>query len=307
MTSVQYLVTVIIVTFRSRQTIAHTLEVLRSAADDRTVRVIVVDNASPDDTADLVADNFPWVQLIRSTHNVGFGRGCNLGIDQANSPYVLLLNPDATLDKISIQRLVDFMEQHRRVGICGPAVRDTCGTLQPSGPLPTPLKVALKPLLPGWAGRGQRHVAPGDPPMRSDWICGSIMLLRKEMLDVIGAFDPRFFLYYEETDLCFRARQHGWECWTVGEAVGRHINAASAKETNEPMIWGTLSEHYFRSRFYFFSKHYGLIRAIVAEVGEFGSMVLRAILNRMRGKSYPYLRPRLSAPFLKSPRQVIEP
>lgn len=300
-------VTVVIVTYRSRKTIAQTLESLYPAFVNRVADVVVVDNASPDDTKAVVEDQFPWVKLIPSQQNLGFGRGCNLGIDVATTPFILLLNPDATLSTESLQRLVFFFDAHPHAGICGPAVREASGVLQSSGPLPTPLKVALKPLLPGWAGRGQRHVAPGDPPIRSDWICGSIMMLRKKMLDAIGTFDPRFFLYYEETDLCFRARENGWECWTVGEAVGGHINAASAKETNEPMIWGTLSDHYFRSRFYYLSKHYGFIPATFAEVGELGSMMLRAFLNRLRGKSYPYLKPRLNAPFLKSPGHLIEP
>ena len=162
----------------------------------------------------------------------------------------------------------------------------------------------LKALLPGLAARGQRHVLPGEAPVETDWICGSIMLLRMWVIEEIGGFDPRFFLYFEDTDLCYRAMQAGWELWTVGEAVCRHVNAASAKSTKERMMWGTISEHYFRSRFYYMSKHFGLPRAVAAEVGEILFMHVRAAIDLIRGSANKNLKPRMKAPILKFPACV---
>jgi len=294
-------VTAVIVTFQSRDTIGEVLEIFQDLHQQNSADVVVTDNNSTDGTADFIAQAYPFVQLIRNRENIGFGRGCNCGFDFARTPYILLINPDAKIDKDSLDILMDFMEAHPRVGICGPAVVDESGALQPSGGSPTPWKAAIKPLLPGLASRGQRSIIPGETPRATDWICGSVMLLRSQMIKEIGGFDPRFFLYFEETDMCRRAMKAGWEIWTVGTAVAGHVNAASAKSTSAEMIWGTISEHYFRSRLYFFRKHFGLPAAVFAEIGELCSMLLRAALDLLRGRTYKHLRPRLRAPILKFP------
>lgn len=294
-------VTVVTVTYNSRGTIGPALDALREAYDTGLADTVVVDNASHDGTAGFVAGHAPWATLVRNSGNVGFGRGCNRGFECVATPYVLLLNPDAVITAQSLITLVDFMVQNPPAGICGPAVRETSGALQPAGALPDPWKIMLRPLLPGWASKELRHVVPGEAPTPSDWICGSVMLLRWRMLEEIGWFDPRFFLYFEETDLCYRARKAGWEIWTVGEAVAEHVNAASAKATKAHMMGGTISEHYFKSRFYYMIKHFGWSAAIVAELGELIFMFIRAAVDLMRGKSYMSLGPRLRAPILKLP------
>ncbi len=294
-------VTVVIVTYNSRETIGAALDALQESYAAGLADIVVVDNASHDGTADFVAEHSPWATLVRNSGNVGFGLGCNRGFECVATPYVLLLNPDAVITAQSLMTLVDFMERNPRAGICGPAVQEISGALQPAGALPNPWKIMLRPLLPGWASKGLRHVVPGEAPAPADWICGSVMLLRWRMLEEIGWFDPRFFLYFEETDLCYRARKVGWQSWTVGEAVAGHVNAASAKTTKAPMMRGTISEHYFRSRFYYMIKHHGWPTAVVAELGELLLMMARAAGERVRGRSCKNLGPRLRAPILQRP------
>ncbi|MFH7320739.1 glycosyltransferase family 2 protein [Desulfurivibrio sp. D14AmB] len=293
-------VTVVVVTYQSRNTIGATLDSLRESCD-AGLAVVVVDNASNDGTADFVAAHAPWATLVRGQGNIGFGRGCNRGFDLVATPYVLLLNPDAVIAADALTRLLTFMEQNPQVGICGPAVQEPSGELQPTGALPDPWKIMLRPILPGWAERDMRHVVPGERPQATDWVCGSIMLLRWKMIEEIGRFDPRFFLYFEETDLCRRARRAGWEIWTVGEAVAEHVNAASAKATGAHMMWDTIAEHYFRSRFYYLIKHFGWPAAVTAELGELLLMTVRAAGERLRGRSYKSLGLRLRSPILKLP------
>jgi N-acetylglucosaminyl-diphospho-decaprenol L-rhamnosyltransferase len=297
----QQRISIVIVTYRSRRTIDATLQALRESQEGGLARVIVVDNASDDGTADFVSQHYPSVTLIRNAGNVGFGRGCNQGIELASTPFILLLNPDAVIDARSLAILLDFLDRNPRVGICGPAVIDESGALQPAGGLPKPWKIIIRPLSSKLASREQRFVVPGEAASETDTICGSIMLLRKEMIDMIGAFDPRFFLYFEETDLCCRAREAGWEIWTVGEAVGRHVNAASAKQTNAEMLWDTISEHYFRSRFYYLIKHFGWPAAVFSEIGEIASMVLGVGVDALRGKPRPAIGARLRAPIMRMP------
>lgn len=307
MTTCQRQVTGVIVTFRSRHTIGATLDALLEAHGAGLAEVVVVDNSSNDGTADFVAEHYPWVTLVRDGGNVGFGKGCNRGLEYVTTPYALLLNPDAVISFQALTTLLDFMNGHPRVGICGPAVVEASGDLQPAGGLPTPWKIMLKPLWPRWASRGRRLVVPGEASTATDWICGSIMLLRSAMIKEVGEFDPRFFLYFEETDLCLRAQESGWELWTVGEAVCGHINAASAKATNDPMIWGTLSEHYFKSRFYYLVKHFGWPLAVIAEIGELSFMFVRATADLARGRPYENLKLRLASPILKLPARLEVP
>jgi hypothetical protein len=292
---------VAIVTYNSRHTIEDTLTGLQESVQTGLAEIVVVDNASKDGTADYVKEQFPNVNVLRNSVNIGFGRGCNEGFRKVETPYILILNPDAVIDHTSLSLLVEFLDGNPRAGICGPAVQEASGVLQPAGNLPDPWKIMLKPILPGWATRNQRHVAPGEKPRTVDWICGSVMLLRTEMIDQIGGFDPRFFLYFEETDLCYRAREAGWQIWTVGKAVANHVNAASAKATGAKMQGGTISEHYYKSRFYYIIKHYGWVLAVTSEIGELVFMVVRIVLNMMRGKGGANIGARLKAPILQLP------
>jgi len=303
-TAISPKLTVVIVTYRSKETIAPTLDALKAAYDEKLVDIVVIDNASNDGTADFVAQRYPFVALVRNRENIGFGRACNQGFDHSTTPYVLLLNPDAVLSLGPMKILVDFMDRTRRAGICAPAVRRTSGSLQAAGNLPNPLTVMLSPMFSRWTMRGQKPIAPGGAPDRTEWICGSIMLVRKDMLKEIGAFDPRFFLYFEETDLCHRAHGAGWEIWTVGEAVGEHMNAASAATTDSVMHGDTIAEHYYRSRYYYLTKHFGRIAAATAEIGELAFLGLRTVIDRIRGKERKTLEQRLRAPVMKLPSPV---
>jgi GT2 family glycosyltransferase len=280
------------------------LDALLDAHREDFVDAVVVDNASDDGTADFVAETYPWVRLVRNAKNVGFGRGCNRGFEHVIAPYVLILNPDAVMEYCALKILVAYMEGNERIGICGPAVTEQSGALQPAGSLPSPWKTILKPLFAKWTRGIQRHIVPGEHPAKTNWLCGSILLIRRSVLDTIGGFDPRFFLYFEETDLCYRALKAGWEIWTVGTAVGKHVNGASAKKMNTPMMWGAISEHYFQSRYYYMMKHYGSIWAKSVEVGELVCMACRAAVECVRGKTYPDLALRLRAPIFKVPPRM---
>jgi len=295
-------VTVVIVAYKSLTTIGQTLDALKDSNESGLVDIVIVDNASNDGTLNYLKRNHPSIKLIESNKNIGFGRGCNLGMEVATTPYVLLLNPDAVIDTKSMSILINFMNENPKAGICGPAVIEPTGKLQQAGNLPNPWKVMLKPLLPQLVSRGQRIVEPKESPLKTDWICGSVMLIRMDMINQIGLFDPAIFLYFEETDLHYRAQKAGWEIWTVGKAICTHVNAASAKLTNEKMSGGTISEHYYRSRFYYMAKHFSYPVAIFAEAGELVFMFFRGLVNLLRRKSNRSIRLRFCSPIFKLPK-----
>jgi len=121
------------------------------------------------------------------------------------------------------------------------------------------------------------------------------------MLNDVGAFDPRYFLYFEETDLWLRAQRSGWELWAVGEAVATHIQATSAQTAGRRLYKGCISEYFFRSRFQYLTEHFGWPAAAAAELGELSVIFARASYRRLRGRNIDDFWVRLRAPVLGRP------
>lgn len=283
--------TAVIVTYESSDTIDAALDQVREARDAGLLDCIVVDNASRDDSAERVARH-PWVRLIRSPHNLGFGRACNLAFAEVRTPRVLLLNPDAVLPIEALRTLEAYLDDHPDVGIAAPAIREP-GGLQLAGGLPTPLRVVREAAGVRVPYPDRIPIEPGAEPFETSWLCGAILLIRRQLIDDLGGFDPRFFLYFEETDLCRRAREHGWKLAAVGEAVGEHRNAASSESSASQLYEGCIPEHFFESRFYYLTKHHGRLAAICTEAGAALFETLRSLLRRGAGRDPGPLRPRV--------------
>lgn len=278
------IVTAVIVTYESRGTICRALDALSEAYIAGLANTIVVDNASHDGTADIIALSYSWVTLIRSEKNIGYGRGCNLAFKKVQTPYVLLLNPDAEMDVNAIDLLVDFMNSHRKAGISAPSIIEGENRIQAAGLMTTPLSI-LKGAFGAHSTMPQaRPVTPGNLPFQTTWVCGAVMLIRSELYKRLGGFDPRFFLYFEETDLCLRTIQQGMEIWAVGEAVARHVGGASARTTGKSLASSCIAEHYYPSRFYYLVKHYGWIKAIGTETMVFILQQIRNWKHRFLGR-----------------------
>jgi GT2 family glycosyltransferase len=200
---------ILIVTYNSAGEIDQQLAALQPGARRLHWQVIVVDNASHDGTADLVARRHPWVSLQRSAINLGFAAGNNLAAQYAQAPLLLLLNPDAMVDPAIIERGVERMLAHPTVGVAGGRLIGDDGSDQPSGRLfPSALNDALT--LSGLAaryphsrlfGRADRTWANPEIAAQVDWVPGAFAFVRNDLFTRLGGFDSRFFLYYEEVDL----------------------------------------------------------------------------------------------------------
>ncbi len=295
----QPIASAIIVTYQSRSTIEATLNALQALLTEGELEVIVVDNTSTDGTPAFIKENFPSVHLIESDRNLGFGNACNLAAKEAASPYLVFINPDAVLKKDALEHLVRFMDERPRVGICAPAILH-----QHAGGLETPQNIIRKALhLP--SDKSRREMTLGAEPFETDWLCGAVYLIRTSLFQELGGFDPRFFMYFEETDLCLRASQAGFEIWAVQSAVAEHEGGVSAKQTKMATQWGAVSKYFFESRYYYLCKHHGRVAASTAETIDLLPVVARAIANKLglRKDGISTLKSRLAGGYLKQPEE----
>lgn len=248
-------VRVVVVSWNSRATLSDCLRSI--ASTDLAVEAWLVDNASADGSADVVARDFPAVHLIRNGENVGFARACNQALRQADARYYCLLNPDARLEPGALAVLVRFMEEHPSAGACGPALAHADGSLQPNGgPLPSLLgsflyAMRLRNLNPaGYDRRFRWGREDFTADARVGQVSGACLLVRAEAVRQVGLMDERFFLYYEEVDWCARFQQAGWEVWYVPEARVLHHWGHSTGQTG----FGSV-RHLCRSQYQYFAKH----------------------------------------------------
>jgi GT2 family glycosyltransferase len=202
------------------------------------VRAIVVDNASPADDLATVAD-LP-VTTITARRNGGFAAGCNLGWPQGDSPYVLFLNPDATIDATALARLVEALDREPRRAIAAPRIVDDTGALQHSlrrfPRLRTTYAQAfyLHRLAPRaqWTDEIIRAPETYAESGAQEWVSGACMLVRRDVLEELGGWDSGFFLYCEDIDLCRRVQDLGRQVWYEATATVGHVGGGSASRAS---------------------------------------------------------------------------
>lgn len=273
-------ITAILVTYNSADHVEAALHALRPMNAAGLLECIVIDNSSRDRTAEIVSC-CAWPRLVRSDQNLGYGRALNVGLGSVSTPHVLLMNPDVVIEGDSILALSRFLDDHAEAALVGPRIQRGDGTTQPAGLLPTPwLYVARAAGLGRTAGQ-QRAVRRGEGPFQTDWISGAVMLARTDVLRALGGFDPRFFLYFEETDLCRRVLDAGRELWVLPDAVATHEVGASTRRVGRRFFAGCIAEHYFRSRYYYLGKHHGRTIAALTELAELVALAGRALVSRL--------------------------
>ena len=200
--------------------------------------VIVVDNASSDDSVAMLAEAFPWVQVIANRENLGFTKANNQGLAASGGRYVLFLNPDTEATPQAIGQMLAHAEDHPDVGILGPQLRYGDGGVQSSRRrFPTLATFFLEStvLQKKWPRNRilDRYFVldkPDDAISQVDWVVGACMLVRRAVLDAIGGFDEGFFMYSEELDLCHRAVDAGWRVVYYPQAVVTHYEGKSSEQ-----------------------------------------------------------------------------
>lgn len=258
---------VCIVNWNTRDLLDGCLGSLRAQADGLALEIVVVDNASSDDSAAMVAAKYPEVKLVASPVNTYYAAGNNQALRLATGPYKLLLNPDIIVQPGSLRTLLGFMAEHERAGAVAPRLRQPDGSVQRScRTFPGPAAVwwealGLSRLCPthpvfgaykmGWWDYDS--VRPVDQPM------ASALLLRTAALDEIGLFDEDFPMFFNDVDLCRRLWDAQWQVWFTPAAEMIHYHGSSTKQVRREML---VESH--RSFVHYYRKHY---RARINPVG----------------------------------------
>lgn len=257
------MVDVVIVAYNSRNT-------LRACAEPLVqlpwVNVTVVDNASPDDSAAVVAD-LP-IRTIKAPRNGGFAYGCNLGVAAGAAEFVLFLNPDARIESASLSTLVGALRADPVLGSVGPRTLGDGGELRwtqrrfPRLRSTYSQALGLHRVAPlaSWASQVIKEPAAYARPAMPDWLSGACMLVRRAALDDVGGLDDGFFLYSEETDLFRRLRGRGWRAGFEPGAIVYHQGNGSAP-------WEAAAPILARSRVRYARKHHGAIVAFLEAIG----------------------------------------
>jgi GT2 family glycosyltransferase len=225
--------TVVIVTYNSTGEIGACLDAVATAAATTDHEVVVVDNASSDDTASLVRARWPQVRVLDAGGNLGFGRGNNVGIRATSGELVLVLNPDTVPRAGSIDRLVAVLDAQPAIAVAGPRIVDGRGRAELSfGAMIGPLAELRQKVLTRGHARGWPLIAAAveracREPSFPDWVSGACLLIRRADLERAGLFDERYFLYTEDVDLCASVRAAGRLVRFCPEAEVVHARGAS--------------------------------------------------------------------------------
>ena len=231
---------VVFLSYNTRDLTRQALSAAVAAAEGLDAEIFVVDNASADGSAEMVAEEFPHVKLIRNAANVGFAAGNNVALRQVAGEYALLLNTDTIVRRDSLRTMVEFLDAHPQAGACGCKILDPDGTLQLDSRrgFPTPLAAfckmsGLSRLFPKHPRIAHYHLTYLDPEQTAEVevLSGSCMMVRKAAMDEVGLLDEDYFMYGEDIDWCYRLHQAGWKLYYVPTTEIIHFRGESGRGT----------------------------------------------------------------------------
>jgi GT2 family glycosyltransferase len=285
-------VSIIIVTYKTRDLTRRLLESIFRETKSVSFEVIVVDNNSADGSVEMIAKEFPGVELLSNRENLGFAKANNQAITVAKGRHFLLLNPDTELFADAAATLVKFADSHPNAAVVGPKILNPDKTIQPSVlSFPTFCSSALIMLkahhflcrLPCL----QRYFLPDfnyEKSQTVDQVRGAAFLITKTARDQIGKFDERFFIWFEEVDFCKRAKDRGLEVWYLAETSLIHHGAQSFNQ----LMTVTKQRLYNASLAKYMAKHRGIAAALGVKVLNIPSLSFAWVtgLLKIRRKKY---------------------
>jgi N-acetylglucosaminyl-diphospho-decaprenol L-rhamnosyltransferase len=261
---------IVILNWNTRDLLRRCLETVYASTGDFTFKVVVVDNASTDGSADMVSGEFPQAALIKSATNGGYSYGNNLGLRHLgfhgrgstakDAPrYALLLNPDTEVPPDALAHMIAWMDGRRDVGVAGVKLVLPDGKLDKAcrRAFPTP-SVSLYhfsglgklfPSSPRFARYNMTYLSP-DIETEVDSVVGAYMQVRREALDAVGLLDEAFFMYGEDIDWAFRIKSAGWKIVYHPQVEVKHVKRAASRQSKRAQF------EFWRAMLIFYRKHY---------------------------------------------------
>jgi N-acetylglucosaminyl-diphospho-decaprenol L-rhamnosyltransferase len=258
-------VSIIIVTWNNAPDIGRCLDSLSGIDQRMRAEILVVDNASSDQTVEVIQNGYPHVRVVCNKQNVGFAAANNQAMRMTDGRYVMLLNPDTSVDAGTVEVLVHYLDGSPKAWVAGPMILNPDRSLQVSGvrfPSRSNILVEslfLDRLFPHSRLFGSHKELFEDPhePRAVDYVQGSALMVRREAINRVGVLDEGFFMYFEEADWCYRIKEAGGEVHysPVGKVV--HYGGNAFAHFDERRL-----VHYHRSMLRFFKKHYSLAQTL---------------------------------------------
>lgn len=249
---------VTICSWNTRDDLAACLVSLEAVREEASFEVMVIDNNSQDESAEMVREKFPWVTLFESPKNLGFTGGHNYLLGRRRGRHAFLLNSDAVVHEGCIRMLLEFSASSPKVGIVGPKILNPDGTLQLScRRFPNPYAALFRQTFLGKWFPKNRYVREylmsdweHDEPRLVDWVSGAAMFVTEELMNKVGLMDPAYFMFCEDVDWCFRAWKAGFQVAYLPTAVVTHTIGRSTDKAPNRMIF-----RFHRSMYYFYKKN----------------------------------------------------
>lgn len=262
------IISVILVSYNTGEMSVEALDALFASKGDYELEVFVIDNASKDDSVSLISQKYPNITLIENEENVGFGRANNQALPLIHGEYILLLNTDAFVEQDTLQKTVDYMTSNPHCGVLGAKLLSRNGDIQPSCRyFPTPFnlfadRVGLNKIFPQIKLVDDPNFNP-DLTQSCDWVPGCYYMVRKEVVDNVGLFDPLYFLYSEEVDHCFAVKKAGWDVAYLSDIEVVHIGGESAKSVGAiSTVSRQVPQLQIESELLYFRKNHGVLGMI---------------------------------------------
>lgn len=301
---------IIIVSWNVRDLLRDCLRSIEEGRGELSIQTIVVDGASADGSAAMVATEFPWVDLLAMDENVGFPRGNNIGLERARGRYVLLLNPDTRVLDDALPALVGYADLHPDVDALGPQVLYADGSVQPSRfrfpTFATGLFVStwMDGVVPGVLRHYSMEDIPVDQTVEADWLLGACILVPREVVEKVGGLDEAYFMYAEELDWCRRLKNGGGRVVYGPVARVLHFVGKSSEQA-------VTARHinFQRAKLRYFRKYHGRLIAGLLRVHIILVFVWQLLLEATKGllgSNRPLRRQRVNA-YLEVIRSGLRP
>lgn len=261
---------IVIVNWNTCDLLRRCLETVFASQGELSMRVVVVDNASSDGSAGMVADCFPHVELIAKSDNLGYPRGNNVGLRRlgfhakgdvsVDAPrYALLLNPDTELPPAALESMLAFMDSRQDIGAAGPKLILPDGSLDRAcrRSFPTPLVsfyhyAGLARLFPRSRRFGLYNMTFADEnqDIEVDSVVGAFMQVRREAIECVGLLDEAFFMYGEDLDWAYRVKEAGYKIWYHAGVTVKHVKRAASRQSPRAQF------EFWRAMLIFYRKHF---------------------------------------------------